>query len=155
MGLIKAIPVVGEAVSFTSSATDSSTYEMQGGMLKDLTADFTIGANRFSSKNIKAQGKFSNLIASGEVSFHGDLNIAASAIYLEQNLRALAGPLKPLGALFGTIGKIEIPLLITGQVGNPKISADLSRVQDISMPGRVISPLLQGLGSIVDSTPGN
>ena len=155
VGLIKAIPVVGEAVSFTSSATDSSTYEMQGGMLKDLTADFTIGANRFSSKNIKAQGKFSNLIASGEVSFHGDLNIAASAIYLEQNLRALAGPLKPLGALFGTIGKIEIPLLITGQVGNPKISADLSRVQDISMPGRVISPLLQGLGSIVDSTPGN
>lgn len=155
VGLMKAIPVVGEAVSFTSSATDSSTYEMKGGMMKELTADFTIGAGRVSSKNIKAQGKFSNLVASGDIAFNGDINLTASAIYLEQNLRALAGPLQPLGTLFGNIGKIEIPLLITGSVGTPKISADLSRIQDISMPGRVISPILQGLGSIVGGSSGN
>jgi uncharacterized protein involved in outer membrane biogenesis len=155
VGLIKAIPVVGEAVSFTSNATDSSTYEMQGGMMKELTADFTLGSGRVNSKNIKAQGKFSNLIGSGDIKFNGDLNITASAVYLEQNLRALAGPIQPLGALFGTIGKIEIPLLIQGSIGSPKISADLSRLQDVSMPGRAISPILRGLGSVVDSATGN
>ncbi len=155
VGLIKAIPVVGEAVSFTSSATDSSTYEMRGGMLKDLNADFTIGNGRVSSTNITAQGKFSNLIASGDISFGGDLNLTASAVYLEQNLRAIAGPIKPLGALFGTIGRIEIPLLIQGTVGTPQISADLSRLQDISMPGRALSPILRGLGAVVDGATGN
>lgn len=155
VGLIKAIPVVGEAVSFTSSATDTSTYEMRGGMLKDLTADFTIGNGLVSSKNIKAQGKFSNLVASGSVSLGGNLNLTASAVYLEQNLRAIAGPITPLGNLFGTIGKIEIPLLITGSVGDPQISADLSRLQDISMPGRAISPILRGLESIVGSSSDN
>ena len=154
VGLIKAIPVVGEAVSFTANATDSSTYQMQGGMLKNLTADFTIGGERFSSKDIKGQGRFTNLQASGDISFHGNLNLAASAVYLEQNLKALAGPITPLGSLFGTIGKIEIPLLITGSLGNPQISADLSRLQDITVPGRAISPILRGLGSIVDSAAG-
>lgn len=155
VGLIKAIPVVGEAVSFTASAADSSTYEMQGGVMKDLTADFTLGNGRFNSQNIKVQGKFSNLVASGDIKFNGDLNISASAVYLEQNLRALAGPIRPLGALFGTIGNIEIPLLIQGSVGSPNISADLSRIQDVSMPGRAISPILRGLGSVVDSATGN
>jgi len=155
VGLIRAIPVVGEAVSFTASATDSSTYEMQGGMMKELTADFTLGGGRINSNNIKAQGKFSNLVASGDISFHGELNIVASAVYLEQNLRALAGPIRPLGSLFGSIGKIEIPLLIQGTIGTPKISADLSRLQDVSMPGRAISPILRGLGSVVDSATGN
>lgn len=154
VGLIKAIPVVGEAVSFTANATDSSTYQMQGGMLKNLTADFTIGGERFSSKDIKGQGRFTNLQASGDISFHGNLNLAASAVYLEQNLKALAGPITPLGSLFGTIGKIEIPLLITGSLGNPQISADLSRLQDITVPGRAISPILRGLGSIVNGATG-
>ncbi|MEY4667820.1 MAG: hypothetical protein RL518_519 [Pseudomonadota bacterium] len=155
VGLIKAIPVVGEAVSFTANATDSSTYQMQGGMLKDLTADFTIGAERFTSKNIKGQGRFATLQASGDLSFDGKLEIAASAVYLEQNLKALAGPITPLGSLFGTIGKIEIPLLITGSLGNPQVSADLSRLQDITVPGRAISPILRGIGSIVDGATGN
>jgi hypothetical protein len=154
VGLIKARPFVGEAVSFTANATDSSTYQMQGGMLKNLTADFTIGGERFSSKDIKGQGRFTNLQASGDISFHGNLNLAASEVYLEQNLKALAGPITPLGSLFGTIGKIEIPLLITGSLGNPQISADLSRLQDITVPGRAISPILRGLGSIVDSAAG-
>jgi hypothetical protein len=154
VGLIKAIPVVGEAVSFTANATDSSTYQMQGGMLKNLTADFTIGGERFSSKDIKGQGRFTNLQASGDISFHGNLNLAASAVYLEQNLKALAGPITPLGNFFGTIGKIEIPLLIAGSIDNPQINADLSRLQDITVPGRAISPILRGLGAIVDGATG-
>jgi hypothetical protein len=154
VGLIKAIPVVGEAVSFTSSATDSSAYQMQGGKIKDLTADFTIGGGRISSKNIKGQGRFTNLQASGEIEFDGKLNVTASAVYLEQNLKALAGPITPLGSLFGTIGKIEIPLLITGTVNTPQINADLTRLQDITVPGRAISPILKGLGVIVDGATG-
>lgn len=155
VGLIKAIPVVGEAVSFTANATDSSTYQMQGGMLKNLTADFTIGGERVSSKNIRGQGRFASLQASGDISFHGSLNLSASAVYLEQNLKALAGPITPLGNLFGTIGKIEIPLLITGSIDNPQVSADLSRLQDITVPGRAISPILRGLGSLVDGATRN
>jgi hypothetical protein len=154
VGLIKAIPVVGEAVSFSASATDSSTYEMRGGMMKSLTADITLGSGRVTSKNIKVQGRFSNVVASGDIKFNGDIDLVASAIYLEQNLRALAGPISPLGALFGTVGKIEIPLLIQGTIETPKISADLSRIQDVSLPGRMLSPLLQGLGSMVDSATG-
>ncbi len=154
VGLIKAIPVVGEAVSFTANATNSSTYQMQGGMLKDLTADFTIGGGRFSSKNIKGQGRFTNIQASGDLSFDGTLNVTASAVYLEQNLKALAGPITPLGSLFGTIGKIEIPLLITGSVNSPQINADLTRLQDITVPGRAISPILRGLGALVDGATG-
>jgi hypothetical protein len=146
VGLIKAIPVVGEAVSFTSTATNASTYQMQGAMLKELTADFTIGGGKFSSKNIKGQGRFTTIQASGDLSFDGALNVTASAVYLEQNLKALAGPITPLGSLFGTIGKIEIPLLITGSVNNPQVNADLSRLQDITVPGRAISPILRGLG---------
>lgn len=155
VGIIKAIPVVGEAVSFTANATDSSTYQMQGGMMKSLTADFTIGQERVSSNNIKGQGRFATLQASGDISFHGALNLTASAVYLEQNLKALAGPITPLGNFFGTIGKIEIPLLITGTVDNPQINADLSRLQDITVPGRAISPILRGLGAIVDGATGN
>jgi hypothetical protein len=154
VGLIKAIPVVGEAVSFTSTATNASTYQMQGGMLKELTADFTIGGGKFSSKNIKGQGRFTNIQASGDLSFDGVLNVTASAVYLEQNLKALAGPITPLGSLFGTIGKIEIPLVITGTIGNPQVNADLTRLQDITVPGRAISPVLRGLGSIVDGAMG-
>ena len=155
VGIIKAIPVVGEAVSFTANATDSSTYQMQGGMLKNLTADFTIGNERFSSNNIRGQGRFASLEASGDISFTGKLELAASAVYLEQNLKALAGPITPLGSLFGTIGKIEIPLLITGSIDSPQISADLSRLQDITVPGRALSPILRGLGAIVDSATRN
>ena len=154
VGLIKAIPVVGEAVSFTANATDSSTYQMQGGMLKELTADFTIGGGRCSSRNIKGQGRFTTLKASGDVAFDGKLDVTASAVYLEQNLKALAGPITPLGSLFGTIGRIEIPLLITGSVNNPQVNADLTRLQDITVPGRAISPVLRGLGSIVDGAIG-
>jgi len=154
VGLIKAIPVVGEAVSFTATATNSSTYQMKGGMMKNLTADFAIGSGRFSSKNIKGQGRFTTLQASGDISFDGTLNMAASAVYLEQNLRALAGPITPLGSFFGTIGKIEIPLLITGHVGNPQINADLSRLQDITVPGRALSPIFRGLGAVVDGAMG-
>jgi len=154
VGLIKAIPVVGEAVSFTATATNSSTYQMKGGMMKNLTADFTIGGGGFSSKNIKGQGRFTTLQASGDISFDGKLNMSASAVYLEQNLRALAGPITPLGSLFGTIGKIEIPLLITGTVNNPQINADLSRLQDITVPGRALSPIFRGLGAVVDGAMG-
>jgi hypothetical protein len=75
-------------------------------------------------------------------------------VYLEQNLKALAGPITPLGSLFGTIGKIEIPLLITGSVNNPQINADLTRLQDITVPGRAISPILRGLGAVVDGATG-
>lgn len=155
VGLIKAIPVVGEAVSFTSTATDSSTYEMNGGMLKELTADFTIKAGRIISENIKGQGKFSNLVANGDISFGGEIHMSASAVYLEQNLRSLAGPIRPLGSLLGTIGKIEIPLLIRGSIGDPQISADLSRLQDISSPGRALSPIFKGIESVMDSATGN
>ena len=88
--------------------------------------------------------------AEGDVSFEGQLTMAASAIYLEQNLKALAGPVTPLGDLFGSIGKIEIPLLVTGTVGSPQISADLTRLQDISMPGRALSPIFRGLGGLVE-----
>jgi hypothetical protein len=154
VGLIRAIPVVGEAVSFTASATNSSTYQMQGGMLKELTADFTIGGGKFSSKNIKGQGRFTTIHASGDLSYDGTLNVAASAVYLEQNLKALAGPITPLGSLFGTIGKIEIPLLITGSINNPQVNADLSRLQDITVPGRAISPIFRGLGAVVDGAIG-
>jgi hypothetical protein len=80
--------------------------------------------------------------------------VTASAVYLEQNLKALAGPITPLGSLFGTIGKIEIPLLITGSVNNPQVNADLSRLQDITVPGRAISPILRGLGAVVDGATG-
>lgn len=155
VGIIKAIPVVGEAVSFTSTATNASTYQMQGGMLKELTADFTIGGEKFSSKNIKGIGRFTTIQASGDVSFNGALNVAASAVYLEQNLKALAGPITPLGSLFGTIGKIEIPLVITGTINNPQINADLTRLQDITVPGRALSPIFRGLGAIVDGATGN
>lgn len=155
VGIIKAIPVVGEAVSFTATATNSSTYQMQGGMLKELTADFTIGGEKFSSKNIKGTGRFTTIQASGDVSFNGALNVTASAVYLEQNLRALAGPITSLGALFGTIGKIEIPLLITGYAGNPQINADLTRLQDITVPGRALSPIFRGLGSMMGGGTGD
>ncbi|MEN9845955.1 MAG: hypothetical protein RIS36_1102 [Pseudomonadota bacterium] len=61
VGIIKAIPVVGEAVSFTANVTNSSTYQMQGGMLKELTADFTIGGEKLLSKNIKGIGRFTTI----------------------------------------------------------------------------------------------
>ena len=91
-----------------------------------------------------------SLQAEGTLSFEGQLTMQASAIYLEQNLKALAGPITPLGTLFGTIGKIEIPLLVTGTIESPQITADLTRLQDISMPGRAISPILRGIGGLVD-----
>jgi hypothetical protein len=155
VGLIKAIPVLGEAVSFTADATDGSTYQMQGGMMKELTADFTIGTGRLSTQNLKGQGRYVNLQGSGDISFDGQLNIVASAIYLEQNLKALAGPITPLGSLFGTIGKIEIPLLIGGTVGDPQIRADLGRLQDVTAPGRALSPIFRGLGSVVNGLTRN
>ena len=150
VGLIKAIPVVGAAVSFKSPAESDSSYQLQGGMLKQMTADFTIQGGKLSSKNISGQGRFLTIKAEGDVSFEGQLTMAASAIYLEQNLKALAGPVTPLGDLFGSIGKIEIPLLVTGTVGSPQISADLTRLQDISMPGRALSPIFRGLGGLVE-----
>ena len=152
VGLIKAIPVVGNAVSFKSPSENDSSYQLQGGMLKQMTADFTIQGGKISSKNLAGQGRFLTLKASGDISFEGQLNLAASAIYLEQNLKALAGPLTPLGDIFGTIGKIEIPLLVTGTVGSPQISADLTRLQDISMPGRALSPIFRGIEGLVDGT---
>jgi hypothetical protein len=150
VGLIKAIPVVGAAVSFKSPAESDSSYQLQGGMLKQMTADFTIQGGKLSSKNISGQGRFLTIKAEGDLSFEGQLTMAASAIYLEQNLKALAGPVTPLGDLFGSIGKIEIPLLVTGTVGSPQISADLTRLQDISMPGRALSPIFRGLGGLVE-----
>lgn len=150
VGLIKAIPVVGAAVSFKSPAESDSSYELQGGILKQMTADFTIQGGKLSSKNISGQGRFLTIKAEGDLSFEGQLTMAASAIYLEQNLKALAGPVTPLGDLFGSIGKIEIPLLVTGTVGSPQISADLTRLQDISMPGRALSPIFRGLGGLVE-----
>jgi hypothetical protein len=119
IGLIKAIPVVGAAVSFKSPAESDSSYELQGGMLKQMTVDFTIQGGKLSSKNMTGQGRFLSLKASGDVSFQGQLNIEASAIYLEQDLKAFAGPVTPLGDLFRAIGKIEIPLLVTGMIGSP------------------------------------
>jgi hypothetical protein len=154
VGIIRSIPVVGSAMTFSSPSPDSTTYEVQGGMLKHISADFTIGAGKLYSKNIKGRGRFSNIEASGDVHLNGTLDLVASAIYLEQNLRALAGPITPLGSLFGTIGKIEIPIFIKGTIDTPQISADLSRLQDISLPGRAISPLVRGLESIVDGVSG-
>ena len=151
VGLIKAIPVVGSAVSFSSKPHGDSNYQqLQGGMLKEMAADFLIGGGRFSSKNMKGQGRFMSLQAEGDLTFEGQLNLQASAIYLEQNLKALAGPITPLGTLFGNLGKIEIPLLVTGKVDSPQISADLTRLQDVTMPGRAISPILRGIGGLVD-----
>jgi hypothetical protein len=155
VGLIRAIPVVGSAITFNATSPDSSNYQVQGGMLKNITADFTVAAGKLSSTNIKAQGRFTNLHASGDVHLNGSLNLVASAIYLEQNLKALAGPITPLGSLFGTLGKIEIPLLITGTIDSPQISADITRLQDISAPGRAISPLFRGIESIVSGVSGN
>jgi hypothetical protein len=57
--------------------------------------------------------------------------------------------------LVGTIGRIEIPLLISGHVDNPQISAGLSRLQDISMPGRALSPIFRDLESVVNGATGN
>jgi hypothetical protein len=153
VGLIKAIPVVGSAVSFSAHPQGDSNYQqLQGGMLKDMTADFLIGDGRLSTKNMKGQGRFMSLEATGDISFDGRLNLQASAIYLEQNLKALAGPVTPLGSLFGNIGKIEIPLLVTGAIDSPQISADLTRLQDISMPGRALSPLLRGIEGLVNGS---
>jgi hypothetical protein len=149
VGLIKAIPVVGSAVSFKSPSESDSSYQLQGGMLKQITADFTLQGGKLSTKNMKGQGRFLSLQASGDISFEGAIDMEASAIYLEQNLKALAGPITPLGDLFGTIGKIEIPLLVQGTVESPQISADLSRLQDISMPGRALSPIFRGIEGIV------
>jgi hypothetical protein len=154
VGLIRAIPVVGSAITFSATSADNSTYQVQGGMLKNITADFTVATGKLSSTNIKAQGRLMNLEATGDVHLNGGLNLVASAIYLEQNLKALAGPITPLGSLFGTLGKIEIPLLITGTIDSPQISADITRLQDISAAGRAISPLFRGIESIVNGVSG-
>lgn len=154
VGIIRAIPVVGSSVAFTSATPGSSDYQVQGGMLKTITADFTVASGKLRSENIQAQGRFMNLHAKGDVGVNGSLDLVASAIYLEQNLKALAGPIKPLGSLFGTIGKIEIPLLIKGTIETPQVSADITRLQDVTVPGRALSPIFQGIESIVNGASG-
>jgi hypothetical protein len=147
--LIEAIPAVGAAVSFTTDATDSNTYAIQGGALKGFSCDFSLKDAAVTTNNLKASGKYSNVEIQGKLFFDGRLDAQASAVYLEQNIKALGGPIKPLGRLMGNIGRIEIPLLVQGTIDTPTISADFSRLHEVSMPGRAVGSLLSGIEGVV------
>jgi hypothetical protein len=49
----------------------------------------------------------------------------------------------------GNIGRIEIPLLVQGTIDTPTISADFSRLHEVSMPGRAVGSLLSGIEGVV------
>jgi hypothetical protein len=147
--LVEAIPVVGSAVSFTADATDSNTYAMQGGALKGFSCDFLLKDSAVTTNNLKASGRYSNIELQGKLFFDGRLDAQASAVFLEQNIKALGGPIKPLGRLMGNIVRIEIPLLVQGTIDSPTVSADFSRLHEVSMPGRAVGSVMRGIEEAV------
>jgi hypothetical protein len=114
---IAAIPLVG------ASMKSNETQFL--GSKQGLRADFTIGDASLRSNNIVLSEPRYTLKARGSVALSGALAAKANIIFLQRSFASFGLGFDRLEKLLGRAGKIEIPLLISGSVSEPKVSPDL------------------------------
>jgi len=160
--MLGSVPVIGGMFQFeplpkaavTAGSNDNRKYAVKKLSTRALTATFKIGDGRMTTSDLLLRGKHGNVTVTGSYFFDDRLDLQGTVVFLEQTARALAGPITPLAGLFGSLGRIEIPLKITGPIADPTVGVDATRLMQVSAPGRIVGSAVTGVGDVISGIGG-
>lgn len=158
---LQTVPIVGSQFQFVEPAHKESNaaegLALRPNQSRELSATFKASQNRITWSDLIITGRSGTVKLSGSYDFSAGFAAEGQVIFLEKTLTALAGPLQPLGRVMGSLGRIEIPIELTGPVGNPRVRGLPSRVLSVTGPTRMLSDVVDGtvgaLGKLVRPRP--
>jgi hypothetical protein len=146
LSAIASIPLAGIPLR----AIDSSTSDGQ----KTVSADFTVRNGNIYTDNLVLNQSYSTVTVKGSLDSAGNLKAKATAIFLQKSFSDFGIGFDRLGKLLGRAGKIEIPVLVSGKISDPKVDADLVQLAKNNSGLPLLRDVLEKTGNIAEGIVG-
>ncbi len=140
-GALSTIPSLG---SLFGSSPARGTQDRQ-----TITAKFQLKDSKCNFEQVTMERSNYTVQARGTAGFDKKLKIDADVILLQESAASLGLDIGPLRRLFGRAAKIVIPLVIRGDVSDPKVEVDLVKFLKNSSGLGLGEDLIRGMGNML------